>query len=173
MNSTINKGGIDKQERDLVLWIHPIHSLDLPIMHWMRRLFKIKREKSPKPPLNSPSSRENLLISLLCHLISEQSWMITLTVGGDFPARFWWQILLIQRYYQMKEGRLVHESCFRMGWMQINSFPHREFSHEMGMPTCVQTPSTTSTRTSAPSHSREAIETSLLNAPGIVDSGVI
>ena len=111
-------------------------------------------------------------MSLLCRLISEQSWMTTLTVGGDFPARFWRQILLVQRYYQTKEGRLVHESCFRMGWMQINSFPHRELSHEMGMLTCVQTPSTTSTRTSAPSDSREAIETSLLNAPGIVDSGV-
>ena len=33
-----------------MLWINPIHSPDLPITHWMRRLFKIKREKSPKPP---------------------------------------------------------------------------------------------------------------------------
>jgi len=35
--------------------------------------------------------------------------------------------------------------------------------------TCVQTPSTTSTRTSAPSHNREAVETSLEKStcPGV------
>ena len=33
-----------------MLWINPIRSPDLPITRWVRRLFKIKREKSPMPP---------------------------------------------------------------------------------------------------------------------------
>ena len=50
-------------------------------------------------------------------------------VGRVFPPKFWRQIDLIQRYCQTKEGGLVHGSHFRMGWIQINTFPHQELRH--------------------------------------------